>query len=72
MKVRVIIGAQAAYACITTESISLDIRLESGRSAQRSLQEFAQEQTDKALRLIRQAQLANEAAAILENQGVTA
>lgn len=72
MKVRVMVGAQAAYACITTESTSLDVRLEAGRSAQQSLQEFAQEQTDKALRLMRQAQLANEAAAILEKSEVAA
>jgi hypothetical protein len=62
------IGAQAAYACITTESTSLDVRLEAGRSAQKSLREFAEEQTQRALRLMRQAQLANEAAEILEKQ----
>lgn len=66
MKVRTIIGAQAAYACITTESISMDIRLEPGRSAAKSLREWADEQKAKADRLDRMADLARQAAKQLE------
>ena len=66
MKVRTIIGAQAAYACITTESSSLDIRLEPGRSAAQSLREWAEEQKAKADRLDRNAALALQAAKQLE------
>lgn len=32
MQVRVIVGAQAAYACISHESGTLDVRLNPGRS----------------------------------------
>ena len=66
MKVRTIIGAQAAYACIETESVSMDIRLEPGRSAARSLREWADEQVAKADRLRRNAELALQAAKQLE------
>lgn len=66
MKVRTIIGAQAAYACITTESVSMDVRLEPGRSAAQSLREWAEEQTAKADRLRRNAELALQAVKLLE------
>lgn len=66
MKVRTIIGAQAAYACITTESISMDVRLEPGRSAAQSLREWADEQKAKADRPDRLADLARLAAKQLE------
>ena len=66
MKVRTIIGAQAAYACIETESVSMDIRLEPGRSAAKSLREWAEEQMIKADRLNRNAELALQAAKQLE------
>lgn len=68
MKVRILVGAQAAYACIETESVSMDIRLEAGRSAEKSLREFADEQMAKAQRLLRNATLALEAAQQLEGQ----
>lgn len=68
MKVRVIIGAQAAYACINTESTSMDIRLEGGRSAAQSLREWAEEQKQRADRLDRQAALAMAAATHLEQE----
>lgn len=72
MKVRVIIGAQAAYACINTGSTSLDIRLEAGRSSVQALREFAIEQQEKAARAVRYAALAREAAFILEEQKAAA
>lgn len=68
MKVRTIIGAQAAYACITTESVSMDIRLEPGRSAAQSLREWAEEQLNKADRLARNAELAIAASKKLEEK----
>lgn len=66
MEVKIIIGAANAYACITTPSTSLDIKLESGRSAQKSLREFANDQVERANRLTRMADLAVQAAALLE------
>jgi len=66
MKVRIIIGAQAAYACIETDTTSMDVRLEPGRSPAKSLREWAEEQKRKADRLDRQAALAVAAAKQLE------
>lgn len=68
MKVRIIIGAQAAYACINTISTSLDVRLEPGRSPAKSLREWAEETMNKADRLQRQAELAVAAAEKLEQE----
>jgi hypothetical protein len=41
MQVRVICGAQSAYACIKTPTTSLDMMLSPGRSAPQSLRESA-------------------------------
>lgn len=68
MKVHTIVGAQYAYACIDTGTTTLDIRLEPGRSAAQALREFADEQKAKADRLDRMADLARQAASILESQ----
>lgn len=68
MKVRTFVGAQAAYACIKTQTTSLDIQLAPGRSAARALREWADEQQEKAARLVRQAALAQQAAEILESE----
>lgn len=67
VKVRTFVGAQAAYACITTDNVSLDVRLYPGKSAAESLREWATDQQVTASRLTRQAALAREAASILEN-----
>lgn len=67
MKVRTFVGAQAAYACITTDTTSLDVQLAPGRSAPVALREWAAEQQERAARLTRQAALARQAAAILED-----
>lgn len=67
MKVRTFVGAQAAYACITTDTTSLDIQLEPRRSASVALREWAANQQEKAARLTRQAALARRAADILED-----
>lgn len=66
MRVHTFIGAQAAYACIKSLHVSLDVRLEPGRSAPQSLRETAQEWRQKAARLQRDAMLAEEAAHQLE------
>jgi len=66
MRVRTIIGAQAAYACITSLDINLDVRLEPGRSAAQSLRETAEEWRAKAARLQRDAILLGDAAAQLD------
>jgi hypothetical protein len=72
MKVRILVGAQAAYACIDAGTITMDVRLEAGRSPAQSLREFAAEQQEKAARLVRRAALAREAAFILEQDKVAA
>lgn len=69
MQVTTIVRAQAAYACIKTEDVSLDVRLESGRSAPASLRQWAAEQVTTAERLQRNAGLALAAAMQLEHGG---
>lgn len=66
MRVRTIIGAETAYACIQSLDITMDVRLEPGRSAAQSLRETAEEWRQKAARLQQRAMLLNEAAAQLE------
>ena len=41
MKVKIIIGASSAYACITGETYTLDVALLGGRSASASLRQSA-------------------------------
>lgn len=43
MKVRIIVGAQAAYACIETPTRSMDVKLNPGKSAIDSLEQTARE-----------------------------
>lgn len=69
MEVRILVGYEAAYACIKTPGVSvMDVRLHAGRSAQKSLRETAKEQREKAARLIRQAELMEAAAVHLDEQ----
>lgn len=68
MKVRVMIGAQAAYACIETDTTSMDVRLEPGRSAPQSLREWAEDLKGQSERLQKRAALAMAAAEQLEAQ----
>lgn len=68
MKVRVIIGAQAAYACIETDTTSMDVRLEPGRSAAQALREFAEDLKFRSDRLQQRAALAVAAAEQLEQK----
>ncbi len=67
MKVTTIVGAQAAYACIKTSDVSLDVRLEPGKAASASLRQWAAEQVTTAERLQRNASLALAAAMQLEH-----
>jgi hypothetical protein len=66
MKVTTFIGAEAAYACIKTLHVNLDVRLTPGRSAAKSLRETAEEWREKAAQLQQNAMFLNEAAAQLE------
>lgn len=66
MKVRIIIGAEAAYASIQSLYTNMDVRLDAGRSAAQSLRETAEEYRQRAARLQQRAMLLNEAAAQLE------
>nr|WP_172694149.1 hypothetical protein [Alcaligenes faecalis] len=66
MQVRVIVGAQAAYACISHESGTLDVRLNPGRSARKSMKESAAELREKAAELTRRAALIENAAELVD------
>lgn len=68
LKVKILIGAQAAYACIVTPTTSLDVRLGAGHSAWYSLRESALEDCNKAQRLINRAALLEQAADQLERE----
>lgn len=57
MKVRIFVGAQAAYACITDGTRSLDVRLSPGKPAGASLRESAKEMREQAARLLERAAL---------------
>ena len=65
MKVTITCLAQDAYACIKTETISLDVKLDHGRGASKSLADSASEMRRKAARLIRNAALIEQASTIL-------
>jgi hypothetical protein len=67
MRVHTIIGAEAAYACIRTAGVSLDIRLEPGHSAAQSLRAWAAEKRAKAEWLLDRADMAEAAADQLDD-----
>ena len=67
IEVRLLIGANA-YAVIKEGNRQTDILLSSGKSAQASLREYAQEQRAKAERLLSMANLAERAADKLESR----
>jgi hypothetical protein len=71
MRVHTIIGAQAAYACIRTASVSLDERLEPGRSAAQALREWATEKRAKAEWLLDRADMAEAAADYLDQEATS-
>lgn len=62
MRVTTFVGAEAAYACIKSLHVNMDVRLEPGRSAAQSLLETAAEWRQKAGRLQQRAMLLEEAA----------
>ena len=63
MEIRIFCGANA-YACITEGARKTDILLSPGKSAQASLREYAQEQRERAARIIAMADIAERAAAM--------
>ena len=64
---QIIVGAQSAYACITGDGFfSLDVKLSAGKSASASLRESADENRERADRLLRQAAIMQAAADYLE------
>jgi hypothetical protein len=66
MKVRILVGAQASYACITHDHGTLDVRLEPGRSPSQSLNEYADELRKEATKKIQRAALIECAALELQ------
>jgi len=71
MRVRTIIGAESAYACITHRDLTMDVRLEPGRSAAQSLRETAEEWREKARRLQERANILSVAAAKLDEDAAS-
>lgn len=67
MKVRILIGAEGAYACIDNQSVKMDVRLNPGRAAWTSLRDSAEELREQAAKLQRRALLMQEAAQELEH-----
>ena len=65
MKVRLLFGASAAYACIQTETRTLDVRLAPSIPAGASLRQTAQEMRERAARLISTAELIERAEVLL-------
>ena len=66
MRVNILVGAEAAYACIRSLGHDMDVRLSPGRSAAQSLRETAEEWRQQAARLQQRAMYVTEAAAQLE------
>lgn len=48
MKVRILVGAQAAYACISSDNRTMDVMLSPGMSAVKSMRQSAAEMRKKA------------------------
>lgn len=61
MKVRIIVLAESAYACLTDDSYTMDVRLSAGHSPQDSMREKAAQILKRAERI--------EAGAALLNKG---
>ena len=61
-KVRILVGAEGSYACIKTETKSLDVFLAPGKGAADRMLESAQEMRAKAARLLANAALVESAA----------
>lgn len=66
MKVSIICGASHAYACIKAPNYSMDVRLQPGKSAEKSLLESAEELRKKADRYLEQATRMERAAQMLK------
>jgi len=66
MKVRILVLAESAYACITDDDFSLDCRLSPGKSAYKSMQESASDLRNKAERYLRDARRIEQAAELLK------
>jgi len=65
LTVRTLVGAQYAYACISHQRGTMDVRLEPGRSASESLLQTAAELEAKAERLTKRAELMRRAAEVI-------
>ncbi len=61
IRVRILVGASAAYACIESGTRSLDVRLAPGKSAAAAMLEAAAEMTEKAERMLKRARLIESA-----------
>ena len=67
-QVRLIIGANA-YACITEGGVRFDVKLAPGRLAATALREYAETERARAACLIENAERAERAAAVMDEQG---
>jgi hypothetical protein len=68
MQVKILIGAEAAYACINTQFHKLDVKLDPGRPPWASLRSTADEMRQQAAKLQQRAMLMEEASYVLESE----
>jgi len=66
MKVKILVGAQQAYACIKLPGKSMDVALSAGHSPSVSLNESAKDLRVKAQQYLDRAKIMEAAASILE------
>lgn len=69
MNVRILVGAKHAYVCIKTPTTSLDVLLKPGKGASKSLRETALEMREEARQRLARADLVEQAANQLEEEG---
>lgn len=65
MKVKIIVGNEAAYACANGDGWSMDVRLPAGKSAEAGLLDVAEQTLAEARALIKRAKRMAEMAAVI-------
>ena len=68
LKVRLIVGAAGAYACLSDDTYSMDVRLPGGRGAAADLRILAEEFDTKAQHCTERAKRMLDAADILDKE----
>ena len=69
MQVRVMVLSGGAYATMQDGAMTLDVRLNPGKAASVALLEYVREQRERAARILRHAEIAEQGAALLSERG---